>query len=159
MLVTRLRNTRVRFRLVRKGVVMWVGSKPLVATSTSIGVNSHEFVSLIRVKDTVGSLRNCLSRRSAVVTPANPPPKITTWVTFSGREIARTGDSGPRKYWASSRAAWDRIPRKKQDNSQQINAGKSALISSAAHCGCCPLTNGRRMTLMVAQTRCASVTM
>jgi hypothetical protein len=93
----------------------------------------------------------CLSRRSAVVTPANPPPKMTTWVTFSGQEIAWTGDSGPRKYWASSRIAWDRIPRKKQDNSQQINAGKSALISSAAHCGCCPLTNGRRMTLMVAQ--------
>jgi hypothetical protein len=57
MLVTRLRKTRVRLRLVRKGVVICVGSKPLVATSTSIGVNSHEFVSLIRVKETVGSPR------------------------------------------------------------------------------------------------------
>jgi hypothetical protein len=73
MLVTRLRNTRVRLRLVRKGVLICVGSKPLVATSTSIGVNSHEFVSLIRVKETVGSPRNCFSRCSAVVTPAKPP--------------------------------------------------------------------------------------
>jgi hypothetical protein len=55
------------------------------------------------------------------------------------RWIAWAGDSGPRKYWASFRAAWDRIPRKKQDNSQQINAGNSVLISSAIHCGCCPL--------------------
>src|ERR1700675_956143 len=76
MLVTRLRNTRVRLRLVRKGVLICVGSKPLVATSTSIGVNSHEFVSLIRVKETVGSPRNCFSRCSAVVTPANPPPRV-----------------------------------------------------------------------------------
>src|SRR6202162_930183 len=105
MLVTRLRNTRVRLRIVRKGVVIWVGSKPLVATSTSIGVNSYEFVSLIRVKDMVGSARNCFSRCSAVVTPAKPPPRITTWVAFSGREIARGGDFGPRKYSQTRRAA------------------------------------------------------
>jgi hypothetical protein len=92
------------------------------------------------MKDTVGSLRNCFSRWSAVVTPANPPPRITSRVTFSGQEIARAaGNSGPRKFWASSRAAWHRIPSKKQDKIQQINAGKSTCISSAVHCGCCPL--------------------
>src|SRR5580692_8092150 len=102
MLVTRPRKTRVRLGLVRKGVVICVGSKPLVATSTSIGVNSHEFVSLLRVKDTVGSLRNCFSICSAVESPAKPPPRITTWVIFSGGQGARAGDSGPRKYLASS---------------------------------------------------------
>src|SRR5260370_20465504 len=105
MLVTRLRKTRVRLRLVRKGVVICVGSKPLVATSTSIGVNSHEFVSLIRVKETVESSRNCFSRCSAVVTPAKPPPRITTWVVFAGGGGARGGDSGPRKYLVNRRAA------------------------------------------------------
>jgi hypothetical protein len=49
MLVTLLRNMRVRFSVVRKGVLISVGSSPLVATSTSIGVNSHEFVSLTSV--------------------------------------------------------------------------------------------------------------
>src|ERR1700730_16407972 len=116
MLVTRLRKTRVRLRLVRKVVLISVGSKPLVATSTSIGVNSHEFVSLIRVKETVGSSRNCFSRCSAVVTPAKPPPRITTRVFFFGWEGTRGGDSGPKKCWAILRTAWDRIPRKKQNN-------------------------------------------
>src|ERR1700730_18308396 len=105
MLVTRLRKTRVRFRLVRKGVIMCVGSKPLVATSTSIGVKSHEFVSLIRVKETVGSYRKFFSRCCAVVIPAKPPPRITTWVVFSGGQGTRAGDSGPRKYLAILRAA------------------------------------------------------
>jgi len=55
-----------------------------------------------------------------------PTAKNNYLVTFSGRKIARGGTSGPRKYCASSRAAWDRIPNKKQDNTQQINPGKSA---------------------------------
>src|SRR5580704_7831406 len=64
-----------------------------------------EFFSLIMVKETVGSPRNCFSSCSVVVTPAKPPPRITTWVAFSGRKIARAGDSAPRKYLASSRTA------------------------------------------------------
>src|SRR5258707_14205787 len=93
------------FQARPQGTEMCVGSKPLVATSTSIGVNSHELVSLIRVKETDGSSRNCFSRCSAVVTPAKPPPRITTWVVFFGWEGTRGGDSGPRKYLATLRVA------------------------------------------------------
>ncbi len=39
----------VRRRPLRKGVLMWLGSRVLPATSASIGVNNNALVSLISV--------------------------------------------------------------------------------------------------------------
>jgi hypothetical protein len=62
---------------------MCVGSRLLAATSASIGVNSSALASLISVNSTDGSGPNRRSRRSAVATPAKPPPRITTRVLMS----------------------------------------------------------------------------
>lgn len=51
--------------------------RQLAATSATIGVKSRALVSLISVNSTEGSAPNCLSRCSAVATPAKPPPRIT----------------------------------------------------------------------------------
>ena len=50
------------FRLVRKGLLMWVASKLPPATSASIGVKSRAFVSLTSVRETHGSAPKARSR-------------------------------------------------------------------------------------------------
>src|SRR5260370_568333 len=48
----------VRCRLLRRGVLMWLGSRLLPATSASIGVKRSAFVSLTKVIETEGSARD-----------------------------------------------------------------------------------------------------
>jgi len=51
MSATRPRMNSVQRRLLRRGVVIWLGSRLLPATSASIGVNSSALVSLMRVME------------------------------------------------------------------------------------------------------------
>ena len=105
-------------------------------------------VSLTSVKATVGSARNSFSRLIAAVTPAKPPPRITTCVFTSG--IFRAGATGvaPNKRSAKWTAPVASKPSAKPKSSQPTSAGKSMRIPSAVHCGVCPAKSGSKITLI-----------
>ena len=60
------------------GAEIACASKPLDATSASMGVNSRKLLRLTRVTSNISSRRCSSSKRCAAPMPAKPPPRITT---------------------------------------------------------------------------------
>ncbi len=141
----------VRCRLVRKGVLMWLGSRLLPATSASIGVKSRAFVSLTSVTETEGSVRSCSSKHSAVRMPPNPPPTMTIRFVTDGADNRDTG-SAPSTRSAMSFKPWVIRPSRAPYCTQPTRAGKCARICSALHSGIWPEAKGNAITLTKPQS-------
>src|SRR5206468_3489490 len=115
------------------------------------GVKSSALVSLTSVIETDGSAPNCSSKCWAVVTPANPPPRITMRV-FTPRDGGGGSYSGPSQKKARSLRICEIKPKLVPYQSQPIKAGKSVRIPSAVHWGALPHNNGNPMTLTTAHS-------
>src|SRR5437762_13127853 len=71
----------------RSGFTMSLGERSPAATSCSIGVNRIKFSRLISVTSTSSRRASVLSRYIAALSPANPPPAMTTLVFFILRPL------------------------------------------------------------------------
>ncbi|HYT26286.1 MAG TPA: hypothetical protein VEP73_07390, partial [Actinomycetota bacterium] len=135
-------RNRVRGQADRTGTLMWFGSSELDATSASIGVNSIALLWLTTVTSMRGIRGRSRSSWRAVLTPAKPPPRMTT--RYGGaRPWPSTDQASGSMYLVA--ASWNRSPASEPSRRTPRRLGSCAPASAPDH-ATAPLTR-RGMTV------------